>query len=158
DEEAAALGRVKEANKAAEDASAKFGIEQKAAAAYVTAYSAAINSGKDAEVAKAIATEASRHATAEANIELSKAGTIAEMAATGVLKIAEAYQQSDVAGIQAAASVKARSDELQTGISYEQAYTRALTEGATTAIQASAQRYAAGQQTLAANEAIAAAA
>jgi hypothetical protein len=47
---------------------------------------------------------------------------------------------------------------LQTNIGFQKALDRALTEGATTALATAAQRYAGGQQTLAANQAIAEAA
>ena len=157
-EAAAALNRVAEANKAAEAASAKFGIEQKAAEAYTQAFTAAINAGKDATSAEAAGTEAARHARADANIELAKSATLADMAAQGALKIVDGYRQSTEAGLQAAAAVKAHSDALTTGVSYEQAYARALTELADAALTAAAQRYAAGQASLTSNQAVAAAA
>ena len=83
---------------------------------------------------------------------------LADMAARGALEIVAGYDKSTVAGLQAAAAVKARADALQSGIPYEQAYARALTESADAALTSAAQSYASGQQKLAANHNIAAAA
>ena len=139
-------------------AQAQFGIDQKAATAYAQAYNSALASGKDETDAEAEGLSASTQARTEANIELSKQSTLTQMATKGETDIAQAYLTSEAAGLRVAASVQAQNEALTTGVDYQTRYQQILNQNAAVAINSAAKQYAAGQQTLTANQLLATAA
>ena len=80
------------------------------------------------------------------------------MQSQGELASADAFQQSEVAGLRETAMRQAQVDSLQTGIPVMQRYNELLTSQATAAIGAAAKNIAATQQTVDANTQLAAAA
>ena len=140
------------------NAQEKFGIDQKAATAYAQAYNSTLADGKGVLAAQAAGMAAASQASTEANIELAKQSTLTDMATKGETNIAQAYLTSEAAGLRAAASVQAQNEALTTGVDYQTRYQQILNQNAATAIDSAAKQYAAGQQTLTANQLLATAA
>jgi hypothetical protein len=128
-----------------------WGVEQQAEEARTRALNKAIEDGVDGEDRVRRVLDAVADVRDRAAAEIGKAATLAEMEAAGQLKTADAYRQSEAAGLRDAAMQQARIAGLTTGVSVQAKYTELLRAGAVAAINAAQQQSTAFKATLAAS-------